>query len=460
MISNASDSCKRLSRRPVTSARLAALSMLSFALAFGCGNANDTGTSGTNGNGNGTGATNGGGATGGNGAAPFSGAVLCTLASGPNGFSGFIRLVSDEELESDEEIDSLEGAIEIGGAASCTVQGRSVFVLSGESPIITRYDEVDGALVDAGTVSFANFGLGSLASFEQTVLLSETKAYYADPLFSQIIVWNPSAMETIGSIPLANSAEGLQQLRMRINLIDDLVVVYVNNRNEQGIMVARTDFWFVDPATDTVVATDTTQQCGDLLAVIATATSGDVYIGSNIGAAMEHVLGLPGSFPPCAIRIRPGAREVDPMYLADLNALTGGLPAASPFPVGPDRAFLLAYNTDEVPIDPMLTVSELLSLENWDLYEWELGSEQPVTLVEGLPTSAARIGTIEFDGRTFLVRVAPDLSSTELVDLTERVGETVFTFTNGTLRLVRLGSEAGPRMAQRTEHGGGAGVFR
>ena len=440
-----------LSHRSLGLTRIVAFSVLSIVLAFGCGNDGSNGT-------------NGGGATGGNGTAPFSGAVLCSIAATPEGSAGFMRLVPDGELEAAEEgeqIDALEGAIEFAGGVSCAVKDRSVFALNFESPTITRYDEVDGALVEGPTVSFANFGLTSLASsLPPLVFLSNAKAYYLDAASSQILIWNPEAMETIGSIPLtvADPPEGLRQGGLRVNLIGGQAVAYSSYVNEQDIGVARADFWFVDPNSDEVVATDVTEQCGGLQQNVATATNGDTYIGMSALPAMEHALGLPGSYPPCAIRIRAGTREVDTSYLADLNALTGGLPTGQLISVGNDRALMLAYDTN-IPIDPMLTGRELQTLPNWNFYEWELGTEQPATLVESLPTGTAAVATREFEGRAFLARISPDVSSTELLDLTRRPVEVTFTLSNVTILLARLGSEPDARMAQRIEPRGGLSIL-
>ena len=101
---------------------LVALSVLALALAFGCGKDSSNGTNGGATNGNGTGATNGGGAIGGNGAPPFSGAVLCTLVFG-EASTGFVRLISDEELAAGEPIDSAAEAIEVGGGVACATRG-------------------------------------------------------------------------------------------------------------------------------------------------------------------------------------------------------------------------------------------------------------------------------------------------------------------------------------------------
>lgn len=402
---------------------------------------------------NGGGAMNGAGATGGGDDALFRGAVLCTVGVAPAGdFNGWVRLVSDAELEGGEVIESTDGAIEVAGGVACAARGRSVFALSYEAPIITRYDEVDGALVEHERVSFANFGLTSLASApEQTVLISDTKAYFLDADQSQIIVWNPEQMVVIGAVPLtvAEPPEGITPFSFRSTFIDGLLVAYNSYLNDQGIRAARSDFWFVDPATDEVVATDFTEQCGDLAPMnVVTANNGDVYLGHGGWAAAEHALGLPGSFSPCLVRVRAGSREIDATYRPDLNALTGGLPTGGLIPIGDARAILYGYNTNDVPVDPTLTALELLQTPNWDFYEWEVGTDEPAARVESIPSGTGRVALEEFDGRTFLLIVAPDQASSELLDLTVRPVATSYTVRDVPVLLSRLGSEPQARMAQ------------
>ena len=237
-------------------------------------------------------------------------------------------------------------------------------------------------------------------------------------------------------------------------------MLYATYRTQQETIAPRSDFWFVDLETDEVVATDVTEECGGLWPSVSTATNGDTYIGTVGVVAMEHAQGLPGSFPPCSVRIRAGTRRLDRSYSADLNSLTGGLPTSGMIPAGNNRALVWAYDTNEMPIDPNLTARELEFLTNWNFYEWELGSEQPATLVESLPTTNAFVDTREFDGRTFLIQFPPDFSTSTLSDLTQRPVNVTYTFSFFTFALSRLSSEPGARMAERIEHRGGLRVLR
>ena len=436
---------------------LAALSMLSIALACGCGNNGGSGSSDTNGNGNGS------GAAGGNGAAPFSGAVLCANIFSADSTSGFIRLVSDEELETGEEIDGVQSAIEVGGGTDCAVQGRRVFSLNWESPTITRYDEANGALSRGPTVSLANFGLTSAIGSHRTFFVSDTKAYFLDDDGFQIIVWNPSTMETIGSISLSvpEVPEGLRPNALTGQLLDDgVLVVYDRYVDQQSVTASLTNFWFVDTETDQVVGTDGTEECGGLVPS-ATATNGDLYIGSGPREASNYALDLPGSFRPCAVRIRAGTRELDTTFMADLNGLADGLPTNFVFAPTADRLLLVSYDSNSVPVDPTLTPRELGALENWIFYEWELGSEEPASRVENIPTSTGFVTPITYEGTgTSYLRVdAGDFSWTELVDVTKNPVETAFRFTNTVYLLARLGSDPDTRMAQQIEHRGGLSLL-
>ena len=100
-------------------------------------------------------------------------------------------------------------------------------------------------------------------------------------------------------------------------------------------------------------------------------------------------LGLPGSFPPCAIRIRAGAREVDPTYRPDLNTLTAS----------------------------------------------------PATLVEELPADTGVTGFDTFDGRGFLTRDDAATSTATWFDLSQSPIRETLRFNGLVVNFARLGGE-------------------
>ena len=464
MISIVRDSFLSTVHRPAAPTRLAVLSILSIVLTFGCGNDGSNGTNGggaTNGAGatNGGGATNGSGAAGGNGAVAFTGAVLCTALFSPDGVTGFVRLVSDAELEAGGEIESFQGAIEIGGGVSCATRGNSVFAASFESPTMTRYDVVDGALVQGETVSFFNFGLSSLASLSSQIqVFSDTKAYYFDPGFTQIIVWNPATMETIEAIPLPGfePPEGLLPSSIRAARIDDRMVVWGSFANQERTSVAGAVFAFVNLETDEVV-TDTSDDCGGFPSAFVTTPNGDTYFGTGTVPAVNHALGLEGSYEPCALRVRAGATEIDSTYVADLNQLTGVGPTGGPFGGSGTKGLLLAWDASVQAIDPLVTAREHTQILNWRLYEVELGSTEPGVLIDELPPGGGRANFITLDGTTFLAQT--DLGTTTLLDVSERPIEVAYTIEGSVVLFARLQGEPLPRMAQRIEPRGSLNIL-
>ena len=415
--------------------------ILSTVLAFGCGNDTESNTGGTGGSGGSGGSTGTGGigGTGGTPIAPSGPAVLCSLVFTPTGATGFIRLVPEAEIEAGD-IDATDDAIEVQ-SGSCAVWKNAVFSASFESPNMTRYDAVDGELVEGDTVSFMNFGLTSLASTaEQIRIISDTKAYFFDTQFAQLIVWNPTTMTTVEAIPLTGfeAPEGLTLQRIRTGNIGDRMVFWSLYANAEGAGVPYSVFGFLNTETDEFV-TDTIENCGGFLSAFVTTPNGDAYFGSTPGGAVNHALGI-NTISPCAVRVRAGATEVDDTFLADLNQLTG-LPTGGPVGGSGDKGYLVAYDENAIPLDPLLTSSEHLALENWRIYEFELGSTSPAMLVEELPADTGIYGFDTFDGRGFLSRSKPETSTDTWFDLSQSPIRETLRFNGSVRNFARLGEE-------------------
>lgn len=387
------------------------------------------------------------GATGGDGVELGEDAVLCSVIGSPTGATGFIRLVSEAEIQAGGEIDSTEGAIEIGGGVACGVWRNAVFAASFESPTMTRYDAIGGELVEGDTVSFERFGLSSLAG--QIEIFSGTKAYFFDPSFTQILVWNPTTMTTTEAIPLSGfeAPEGLVLSRIRAGRVGDRLLLWSNYVNEQGLNVSRSVFAFVDSETDEFT-TDVTETCGGFLSAFVTTSNGDTYFGSTGGDAINHALGLQGTFAPCAVRVRAGASEVDDTFVADLNQLTGVGPTGGPIAGSGNNGYLLAYDEAAMPVDPLRTSFEHTALENWRIYEVELGSRASGSLVQEIPVAQGVGGAGTLGGRRFLTRSTRDLSGTDYFDLSQRPIELTYSFSGAVSLFAQLDGERLPRMAR------------
>ncbi|MEM7135160.1 MAG: hypothetical protein AAF500_01205 [Myxococcota bacterium] len=431
------------------------IAALGFGLAMlGCGDSTPSGTGGSGGGATGgsggvgasggTGASDGGGGAGGT-LSQSGGAALCSLTGFglPGGPTGFVRVLSEAEIEAGGDIDATDNGIEVGGGVSCAVWRNSVYAASFQSPTITRYDLIEGELVEGDTVSFMNFGVVSLAGLSSQIqVFSDTKAYFFDPQFAQIVVWNPTTMTTVEAIQLTgfDAPPGTVLSRVRAGRIDDRLVLWSTYVDDQGFSAPTSVFAFVDPETDEFV-TDTVDTCGGLISEFVTTTNGDTYIGSSAADAINHALGFEGTFPPCIVRLRAGATEVDATFLGDPNALTGIGPTGGPLAGSGDAGFLVAYDESTMPLDPLRTGTEHTALENWLVYQVELGSTTPGTRVEALPAGQGVGGTTSFDGRGFLTRTARDFSGTTFFDLSQTPVEETYRFNAAVALFARLGAE-------------------
>ena len=177
------------------------------------------------------------------------------------------------------------------------------------------------------------------------------------------------------------------------------------------------------------------------MSAFVTTDNGDTYFGSTGGDAINHALGFDGSFPPCAVRVRAGATEVDDTFVADLNQLTGVGPSAGPFAGSGNNGYLLAYDENAIPVDPLLTAVEHTALDNGRFYEVELGSTTPATVVAELPVGQGIGGASTFDGRGFLIRFARDFSSTSWFDVSQSPIEEAYRFNGAAPLFARFGEQ-------------------
>jgi hypothetical protein len=116
------------------------------------------------------------------------------------GSTSYLSLLDSLDVE---EVD-LAQAREFGrGRAFIQGYQGKLFVGDAESPTVTRYAlSDDGALIEEGTISFANYGLdaGQFDTWNVT-FIGPDKAYLLDFKEGTTIVWNPATMEIVGDIP-------------------------------------------------------------------------------------------------------------------------------------------------------------------------------------------------------------------------------------------------------------------
>jgi hypothetical protein len=187
--------------------------------------------------------------------------VISTLITGDDGSNAYVRLVDDLALSGDQV--ELDEAREFPGQSDVAVFGGSLLVASGDEPTITRY-RVDQDLElqpeAQARVNFTSYGLTS-AAFWNNQFVADDKAYMLNGA-SEIVIWNPEAMEIEGTIALPE-LEQRAGLRVVAGLADRASVVHDGkfylslywtdesyaDRSDDSVLVV------VDVATDTVDGT-------------------------------------------------------------------------------------------------------------------------------------------------------------------------------------------------------------
>lgn len=315
-------------------------------------------------------------------------------------------------------------ALEVPGSARLyTLPDVGWFAVGGgESPTITRYvlDEND-ALVAEETISLQPYGVQSL--WDTLYFVSPTKAYYPDRDGTQLVVWDPTAMEITGSIPLPDTVRDgyLANYAYASVRRGDLLLFSVGwfDWAETDSVLPETGLVVIDTTNDTVARVDVDDRCGGITQPLVM-TSGDAYFASSALAAAAHRLDRLAT-EPCVLRVNADEDRFDPGYALSLADLTGGALAGEPVP-GPDGSiFLRVFDESLAEVDPEGYTWGITGQLAWRWSKWEVGSDL-VTPIAALEPSTADVVWFEVDGRVFGTETTEDYSETTLIELTAEGG--------------------------------------
>ncbi len=344
--------------------------------------------------------------------------AVCGFTIGPDGLTGLVDVLPSID---DDAVFDPSTAIEFGGRPICATDGEALYLSDPEAPNITRFTlGDDGRLVEGDTVSFMRFGTGPLSGIQVDLMqfISPEKAYFVDVAQAQVIIWNPTAMTTIGSIALdIETPEGLVPAGIGgITRRGDQLILPFSYGRESGVNSDTTSFAFVDLTTDAFTV-ETVTGCGALQTSM-TDEAGDTYLASNAVSAIGFRVGLEDAFPPCVVRIRAGASSVDRTFDLELNSLVGGSMSASLLQGPGSSGFLTAYDETVVPIEG-IDPARLIATPAWRLHRVDgPGTATTATRVLGVPLGAGRIGSIVVDGRTLIWVPNAEFSETTAYDIT------------------------------------------
>lgn len=332
--------------------------------------------------------------------------------------TSFVPLVPSLDVERI----GLEEAREKDGRASVMAIGEYLFIASSSAPVIERFEvRPDGSLVEAGRLSFANYGLPEFFSIDAwgSVTISPTKAYVFNRSNGAHIAWNPMTLEITGEIA------GPDVLRAGWEL--ESVAILRGNRLFRIFAYLDYDGWRFDSETQYLAVYDVEND--ELLDLVQDSRCpllysrpfldevGDIYFSGWVWTAAEALMN--GAPKNCALRIRDGQQTFDPDWqLTYSEDVTEGREAGILRYLGNGRALLDVFHHERAAMSADITTQELSNTPNWRL--WSVDLEQRTGApVEGLDFKAGGYQDVAMDGRTFLMVPNEDYSETTAYEVEE-----------------------------------------
>jgi hypothetical protein len=215
----------------------------------------------------------------------------------------------------------LAGMLEVPSGRDARAFGGYVFVWDAEASTYTRFSVDDSLnLYEDGAVSFANLGASGSV---MTSFISATRAYSLTRNNMQIVVWNPTTMELLGSIstdavpdPDYPDLDIGEPARFGDHVAWPVLWYDYDNlrfKPELGVILAAA-------GTEDAAFVERDSRCGGGWSLF-TDSAGDLYVTGNAWFGFAHFFGDEAPFQPndCVLRMKSGSTAFDPEYYVDLN---------------------------------------------------------------------------------------------------------------------------------------------
>ncbi|MEN0067367.1 MAG: hypothetical protein AAGA48_34875 [Myxococcota bacterium] len=326
----------------------------------------------------------------------------------PDSRSVFAVVVEDP---AEAQTIDLSGAIEFSGASRLFAVDGYIYAMDSESGVVNRLEVgSDSTVRTLDTFSMQGEGV---TSFRSTfAFVSPERAYYIDVVNDQIIVWNPTTMALIESVPFEAPDQGGLGLAGGTPVVTgDQVIMPVSWSNLTTLdfypAVAAMLVSTTDPISVTFIEDARCVSSGGGFVDDA----GDYYLlGDSSGGAVELL--EPDTAPPsCLLRIPSGETSFDPDFSITMSELTGRPYVNSIAGIGDGTAVVQVF-------DPSVSLEGLDPLEFVALSAWQWARIDTVAetaeLVEREP---ARVGFGPFadDQAFYLPEFQNETGQSELV---------------------------------------------
>ncbi|MEM6929951.1 MAG: hypothetical protein AAF602_23640, partial [Myxococcota bacterium] len=238
----------------------------------------------------------------------------------PDSRSVFAAVVEDP---STAQIIDLSGAAEFSGASRLFAFDQHIYAMDSETGEVNRLEVApDNSVSLLDTFSMQGEGV---TSFRSTfAFLSPERAYYIDLLNDQVIIWNPTTMALVESVPFeAPDRGGLGISGGTPTVVGDRVIMPVGCADTVSLQfdpsVAAMVVSAADPVTVTFIDDARCVNAGGGFVDDA----GDYYLlGDSAGGAVE-LLEPDTAQPACLLRIPGGSTAFDPEFQITMSDLTG-----------------------------------------------------------------------------------------------------------------------------------------
>ncbi|HEY8946297.1 MAG TPA: hypothetical protein VIM73_18730, partial [Polyangiaceae bacterium] len=296
--------------------------------------------------------------------------------------------------------------------ADIWVHEGSLFVAEVESLTITKFSLEDEGLVQTGRLSFADYGLTDLG-FWVNSFVGPSKAYLLDRA-TQIIVWNPAAMEIVGTLPLPEFEE--RESKLPFPGYSDRAAVIRDGLLYQPIYWADESFFEFAEDSRLVVIDVAQDEVVDVLEApcpgldFATRDEEDnLYFSSWIfapgGAAL---LDQPQT---CVVKIARGEREVEKAF--DVAELTQGRQGGVLRYLGRGQALLSVLHDDNAS---STEVAKVAYGPNWRFWSVDLDARS-ATRSDAIDWNAGAAYAANADGRQLMLVPAGDYAKTTVYEV-------------------------------------------
>lgn len=337
--------------------------------------------------------------------------VVGSLVFGPEGTTSYVSVLSNLDAQT---IDYTK-AREFGDLADVWAYDGAVFITQANDATITRFSVKDGALVEEGKFSLANYGPTDVGFWRNT-FISPTKAYFLNSA-EQYVIWNPTTMTITGTLDLpalenrpdfmiypgySDRAARLRdgKLYQPLYWTDD---TYFQMSADSRIAV-------IDTTTDTLVNTITAPCPG-----IDFATEDDdhnLYFSSWIYAAGGAlVLHQPDT---CVVKL-PADSDVPTTAFA-FKDVAGGRQGAALRSIGGGRAMMSVLHGEHATIDDQTDAGTVTYADNWKFWLYDFAAGTAAQL-DSFDWNDGGQYSFTIAGSNYVLVSKSDYSSTSIYDL-------------------------------------------